>query len=373
VSGLLAHGLGTVPVAPDWPPLTDAEVGEVLGGGPVQVLWRSPRPLSAAALVERERLLFVKRHHVSVRTPEGLAEEHAFLNHLREHGAPVVEVLSLTRLGDWVYEVHTAGTGTDLYQDALSWSPFTSTAHAGAAGAALARLHLAARGYRAPHRRVQPLVASFTVFASADPVAELERYVSQRPALAAALDGRPWRTDTERVHLPLHRRLAPLLDDLEPLWTHNDWHASNLLWATDGPATEVSVSTVLDFGLSDRTTAVHDLATAIERNIVQWLDLPGGTVRVQLDHLDALLAGYTSVRPLTAAETAALPELLPLVHAEFALSELDYFHGVIGSADSSRLAYDYYLGHAEWFSTPDGQGLLEHLRRQSAVRCGHHR
>jgi len=373
VSGLLAHGLGTVPVAPDWPPLTDAEVGDVLGGGPVQVLWRSPRPLSAAALVERERLLFVKRHHVSVRTPEGLAEEHAFLNHLREHGAPVVEVLSLTRLGDWVYEVHTAGTGTDLYQDALSWSPFTSTAHAGAAGAALARLHLAARGYRAPHRRVQPLVASFTVFASADPVAELERYVSQRPALAAALDGRPWRTDTERVHLPLHRRLAPLLDDLEPLWTHNDWHASNLLWATDGPATEVSVSTVLDFGLSDRTTAVHDLATAIERNIVQWLDLPGGTVRVQLDHLDALLAGYTSVRPLTAAETAALPELLPLVHAEFALSELDYFHGVIGSADSSRLAYDYYLGHAEWFTTPDGQALLEHLRRQSAVRCGHHR
>ncbi|WP_329310934.1 hypothetical protein [Streptomyces sp. NBC_01262] len=88
--------------------------------------------------------------------------------------------------------------------------------------------------------------------------------------------------------------------------------------------------------------------------------LGGGPVRVL----------WRSPRPLSAA---ALPELLPLVHAEFALSELDYFHGVIGSADSSRLAYDYYLGHAEWFSTPDGQGLLEHLRRRSTVRCGNHR
>ncbi|TJZ93115.1 phosphotransferase enzyme family protein [Actinacidiphila oryziradicis] len=364
MSRLLAHGLGTEPVAPDWPPLTDAEVGDVLGGGPVRVLWRSPRPLSAAALVESERLLFVKRHHVSVRTEEGLAEEHAFLRHLRERGAPVVDVLSVVRLGEWVYEVHTAGTGTDLYQDALSWSPFASAGHAGAAGAVLARLHLAAEGYRAPHRQVQPLVASFTVFASADPAAALERYVARRPALAAALADQPWRTDTERVHLPLHRRLAPLLDDLEPLWTHNDWHASNLLWDVAG-SEAAAVTTVLDFGLSDRTTAVHDLATAIERNIVQWLDLPSGSVRVQLDHLDALLRGYTSVRPLSAAESAALPELLPLVHAEFALSELDYFHGVTGSAASSALAYDYYLGHAEWFTTPDGRGLLEHLRREA--------
>lgn len=366
MSRLTAHGMGTEPVAPDWPPLTEAEVAEVLGDGPAaRVLWRSPRPFSAAALVERDRLLFVKRHHSRVRGLDGLAEEHAFLRHLREHGAPVVEVLSAVRLGEWVYEVHTAGTGTDLYQDALSWSPFTSAGHAGAAGAALARLHLAAAGYEAPPRRVQPLVSSFTVFADpADPAAALERYAARRPALAAALAGRPWRADTERVHLPFHRRLAPLLDGLEPLWTHNDWHASNLLWDTDGP--HARVATVLDFGLSDRTTAVHDLATAVERNIVQWLDLPHGTVRVQRAHLDALLDGYTAVRPLSAAEAAALPELLPLVHAEFALSEMDYFHGVIGSADSVALAYDYYLRHAEWFNGPEGRGLLEHVRERVA-------
>jgi Ser/Thr protein kinase RdoA (MazF antagonist) len=375
MSRLLAHGLGTEPVDPDWPPLTEAEVTEVLrhypadgDGEEVRVLWRSPRPLSAAALVNRGRLLFVKRHHVTVRTVEGLAEEHAFLGHLHRRGVPVVRVLpsvggaSAIQLGEWVYEVHTAGVGTDLYQDALSWSPFASAEHAEAAGAALARLHLASRGYAAPRRRTQPLVSSFTILNSADPTAALDHYVAQRPSLAEALADRPWREDVARVHLPFHRRLAPLLGSLTPLWTHNDWHASNLLWDTSGPRAEVS--TVLDFGLSDRTTAIHDLATAIERNTVQWLE-PSPPVR--LDHVDALLRGYTAVRPLTPAESAALPELLPLVHAEFALSEVDYFHGVMKSEQNTALAYEYLVGHTEWFASADGARLLAHLRRTLAA------
>ena len=376
MSRLLAHGMGTEPVEPDWPPLTHAEVTDVLrhypgeggGDGGMRILWRSPRPLSAAALVEQGRRLFVKRHHASVRTVDGLAEEHGFLRHLRGRGTPVVDVLttgaggSAVRLGEWVYEVHTAGTGTDLYQDALSWSPFISAEHAEAAGSALARLHLASEGYEAPARRPQPLVSSFTVFASADPVAAIERYASARPALAQTLADRPWRDDVTRAHLPFHRRLAPLLGSLRPLWTHNDWHASNLLWNASGP--RAAVSTVLDFGLSDRTTAIHDLATAIERNAVQWLE-PSFPVR--LDHLDALLRGYTAVRPLTAAESAALPELLPLVHAEFALSEIDYFHGIMGSAENTGLAYEYFVGHAEWFASPDGARLLARLRQRLAL------
>lgn len=269
-------------------------------------------------------------------------------------------MLDLVARGEWTYEVHSTGAGTDLYRDALSWSPFHSPDHARAAGAALARLHLAAEGFDAPRRQVQPLVASFTVFASGEPVAAPERYVAPRPELAMALSDFPRREDTERVLTPLHRRLAPHLPGLTPLWTHNDWHASNLLWDTDG-----EVSTVLDFGMSDRTTAVHDLATAIERNAVQWLR-PGFPVREE-DAL-ALLDGYESVRPLSAAESAALPELLPLVHAEFALSELGYFHGVTRSPENTRLAYAYYVEHAEWFTGENGQRLLDLLRRRVAVR-----
>ena len=59
---------------------------------------------------------------------------------------------------------------------------------------------------------------------------------------------------------------------------------------------------IIDFGLADRTNAVHDLANAIERNIVEWLVLVNDPahpedVPVHLDHLPALLDGYESVRP----------------------------------------------------------------------------
>ena len=74
--------------------------------------------------------------------------------------------------------------------------------------------------------------------------------------------------------------------------------------------------------------------------------------------MDALLAGWSSVRPLTAADTAALADLLPLVHIEFALSEMAYFHGVTRSAENVALAYDgYLLGHASWFDSDRGRRL----------------
>ena len=87
---------------PDWPPLTDDELRGVLsraadpgglGRQPV-VTWRSPRPMSAAALVRHgDATVVVKRHHLSVRTPAQLAAEHAFASHLRMRGQLVPAVL----------------------------------------------------------------------------------------------------------------------------------------------------------------------------------------------------------------------------------------------------------------------------------------
>src|SRR5436305_3283882 len=92
----LVHGLGTENVAPDWPPLTLAEADAVLrrfpeAAGARSMVWHSPRPLSAAALVETARgqstgpaagSVFIKRHHRSVRSAAGLREEHEFMAHL---------------------------------------------------------------------------------------------------------------------------------------------------------------------------------------------------------------------------------------------------------------------------------------------------
>jgi Ser/Thr protein kinase RdoA (MazF antagonist) len=82
--------------------------------------------------------------------------------------------------------------------------------------------------------------------------------------------------------------------------------------------------------------------------------------------VDALLDGYQAVRPLTRAELAGVAGLLPVVHLEHALSEVEYFASVVRSAENADLAYDGYLiGHTSWFTGPDGQALLSHLQRRA--------
>ncbi len=269
--------------------------------------------------------------------------------------------------GDFVYEVQEVAPGIDLYRDAMSWTPFASTGHARAAGAALARLHGAAAGFRRPARRPGVLTNSCDVITAADPLAEVAAIARGRPGLARFLAGRDWRGDLARDHLPAIRRAAPLLGALERQWGHGDWHPSNLTW--DSAAADAEVAAVFDFGLANRTFAVHDLAVALERSTIAWLDLAEtGQAGVDTGAVDALLDGYQAVRPLSPAEARALPEVLPVVHLEYALSEVEYFADVVASPGLADLAYDTYLiGHTRWFADPDGAALLDHLRRRAPV------
>lgn len=377
-----AHGMDGTLVRPDWTPLRHREVCLLLSqfpdlDGPVRIVSRSPRPLSAASVVAtRAGNIFVKRHYCAVRDRDGLLEEHRFLAHLANAGgahtgSQVPRVLASSsgetaiEMGEWTYEIHETPPGIDLYQEAISWTPFRSASHARAAGEALARLHLAAEGFNAPLRKVQPLVAGFTIFAAADPAAELDRYLAARSALANHALVKHCALEAVDLLAPFHRELVPLLSSLKPLWTHNDLHCSNLFWS-DGTE-RARVTAVIDFGLADRTNAVHDIAHAMERNIVEWLTLvrdPSHPERVTIhfDHLEAMLAGYETVRRLTAEEAAALAPMAALCHAEFALSEADYFLGVLRSEENARMAYDGWLvGHARWFRG-SGERLLDALR-----------
>ena len=408
----LVHGMGKELTLPDWSPLTSAEVHTVLARyprapGDEMITWRSPRPMSAAGLIRLGGAdLFVKRHHVRVRTLAQLAVEHAFIGHLRARGIPAPAVLraadgaTATQYGDFVYEVHELASGLDVYRDALSWTPYASLGHARAAGAALARLHEAADRFSLPARAPAVLTGGCEIIVSNDPLAEIKWLAGCRPGLAGYLDGRAWPDDLTRDVLPAIRRAAPLLAGLPRQWGHGDWHPSNLTWSSAGP--DAVVAGVFDFGLANRTFAVHDLAMALERATVSWLDLgdadtadpdladpdlaglagpagaavdradPDGAVpgraEADLDAIDAFLDGYESVRPLTPAEAAALPEVFPVVHVEYALSEVEYFASVVSSPANADLAYDgYLLGHAAWFATPAGGAVLDHLRRRAAT------
>lgn len=377
------HGLDGSMVEPDWAPLTLEEVRVVMAqfteaGEAVRILSVSPRPFSAASVVETKRgRVFVKRHHCSVRDAEGLAEEHRFMAHLRKNGVPVPRVLACeegktaVQSGEWTHELHELPGGIDLYEEAISWTPFRSNEHARSVGEMLARLHNAAETYQAPRRKIRPLVASFTIFATRNPRSALDRYLAARSALKT---GEATRKDgAEALHLlaPFHAELLPLLPSLKPLWTHNDLHASNLFWSDESAM--ATATAVIDFGLADRTNAVHDLAQAIERSIVEWLVLMRDPahpedVPVHLDPLHALLDGYESVRPLSAEEVAALAPMTALCHAEFALTEADYFLGVLHSEEKARVATnDYLVGHARWFHS-GGRRLLDAIRSWAVQR-----
>jgi Ser/Thr protein kinase RdoA (MazF antagonist) len=368
----LTHGLAGDHLAPDWPPLTPEEIAFAIAhvpalGGLVAVDWRSPRPLSAAALATTTTgRVFVKRHHRSVRDEATLSEEHRFATFLREQGLPVPRIhrapdgATVFGSDDWVYELHDPARGVDIYREAFSWSPIDGEGHAVAAGHMLGTLHAAAEGYDAPQRRTHILVARADLLASADPLATLARELPERPALARYLSGRDWRREIGAAIAPWHGLVAPALALQPRLWTHGDWHVSNLCWS--GPEHDASITDVLDFGLSAATFALFDLATAIERNAIAWLDIARGDIG-RHDLALALIAGYRSVRPLDAASLDLLANLLPLVHLDFALSEVEYFEGVTGRRDHADVAYDTFLrGHAAWFTGGHGRAMLDAIR-----------
>lgn len=372
-----AHGLDGTLVVPDWPPLTHEEVCRILPNynrfrAPFEILSASPRPLSAGGLVStRNERVFLKRHARLVRDAEGLCEEHRFMQHLRARGVPVPRLHltdsdeSALEVRDWTYEVFEPASGIDLYGDAISWTPFFSAGHARSAGEMLARLHVAARGYDAPARAGRQLVAGFTIYSAMDPEFEMERYVAARPELRIYLAQRDCVQEALTLLEPCHQELIEHLPHLAPLWTHNDFHPSNLFWSST--EADASATSVIDFGLCDRTNAVHDLAHAIERSIVEWLVLINDSARpeqvpVHLDHLWALLEGYERVRPLSHEEAMALAPMTALCHAEFALSETDYFLAVLHSEEKAHFACEGYLVlHSKWWRGP-GETFLDSLR-----------
>ncbi|MGS2809502.1 phosphotransferase enzyme family protein [Nocardia sp. MW-W600-9] len=367
-------GMGDDPsAAPTWPSPTEDEIAMAVaatwgGPAPADIEWRSARPLSSTVGVRLDdgAMVVVKRLPLRLRDLTALAEEHRFMAHLRARGIAVPEVRAALGarpvdgratesaadgqrrpaapddLG-FVYEVHRAGVGEDRYRTDFSWTPYREPGDAAAAGAMLARMHLAAVGFDAPARPARPLVASFH---GADVVSAFEWHVARRPAVAQFLADRDWRDEILDLRVDL--------TEVSPLWTHGDWHATNLLWS----GTEVT--SVFDFGLADRTTAVFDLAAAVERAVVDWVSIrDGGPADIREDQLRALIQGYRSVRPLSRAEQQLLADLLPLVHIGYELSEIDYFLSVAQEPRNAEIAYqDWLLGHLSWFRTSAGRDLL---------------
>ncbi|MGA7298438.1 MAG: phosphotransferase, partial [Rhodanobacteraceae bacterium] len=187
-------------------------------------------------------------------------------------------------------------------------------------------------------------------------VATLRAQLPQRPGLADYLRGRDWEAELAQHVLPYQRQIQARLAEQKRLWTHNDWHVSNLAWSDR--SAQATVSAVFDFGLASPTCALFDLATAIERNAIAWLELDRHCDIAHPEIALALLAGYQKLALLSRDQRAIVADLLPVVHVDFALSEVEYFHAVTGSARNADIAWNtFLLGHARWFDSADARAL----------------
>ncbi|CAM4338974.1 phosphotransferase enzyme family protein [Acinetobacter pragensis] len=378
----MGHGMGESLEPKDWQDISASDLVHLQQlypqlQGKIAVLWRSPRPFSSAMLVQAgEAIYFIKRSHRSFRSAVDLLQEHQLIQYLSIQGisVPMLTVsqagTTAVELGNWSYEVHEKADGFDLYADQLSWKPFFCAAHAAKAGEKLAVMHSAVQDYSVLHGRTATYLISNQNLLESDDIADaIQQRIKKSAALTAYFADKEL-DQTWLVQLrSVHEKIKSAMQQATKIWTHNDFHASNLLWTDQGDAADIS--TVIDFGLADRNSAIYDLAVTIERNFIDWLALAQDP-EIYID--EAGLAAFVQAYMHQAGfskELEILPDLIKIVHTDFALSELEYFAGITCNLKHADAAYyDWLIAHTAWFFQPQGQQfcqkmaqLIQHFRQ----------
>jgi Ser/Thr protein kinase RdoA (MazF antagonist) len=347
-----------------WDPISDAEVEAVLGEGAVAVA-RHRRWLFAVARCRTHRGdVYLKRQPPMGRRLHQVAWQHALVNHLADRDVPAARSVGLVEEGGHWYEVHEPAAGEDIYAGADSWDPFSSEAHAAAAGAALARLHVAGADF--PDRRAQPQ-AGFVVqlgTVARPPVDAVRGLAAARPAVGEYLAGREWEDDVTGAYTAVFDRLRPVLPRLPEAPLHGDWQTNNLFFTGD------EVAGVIDFHQADYAPRILDLAVAVERNCFFWNRISAGDdTAFDLGHAAALVRAYDAVAPLAAAERAAFADVLQACQFEYGISFLDYYWGVEGDREKADWAWDtFVLGHARWWESAAGRDAHAAVARIAGAR-----
>lgn len=371
----LGHGMGAAWEEKDWPhiTLTDVQTLQLYYPalkGKIQILWHSPRPFSSAAIVEvaaSHQQYFIKRSHRSFRQAQDLLEEHAFIEHLAAKNIPVVPLVRSSQgktaleLGDWSYEVHHKAHAFDLYAEQQSWTAFFYPEHAAKAGQLLAKLHNAAVDFDIRQgRSARYLVCNQTLLESDNIVEAIYQRIDQSPELTRYFSNQVMDAAFLNYIAELHRGIKKTFQCAAKIWTHNDLHASNLLWTAQSNQAEIAA--LFDFGLADYNSALYDFSTAIERNFIDWLQLSKTQALViDYDGLTAFIQAYFS-HQTGLTDFSILPSLLQIVHIDFALSELEYFVGITGNSAHADAAYhDWLVGHVDWFRSESGQCFINRL------------
>ncbi|MCH4249094.1 MAG: phosphotransferase [Acinetobacter populi] len=376
------HGMGTDLEPKDWVNISAEDLKRIQPYYPVlqgemDIIWHSPRPFSSASIIRSAQGEFLlKRSHHSFRSVADLQQEHHFIAHLARKGVAVPQIFSnaqgqtATALDDWIYELHEKVAGEDIYADQQSWKSFFVAQHALQAGKALAHLHVAAVDFLPDQSRTtQYLISNQKIIESPSILQDFADRIQQSPALSEYFEKCPVSDDFLALLLRLQQPLLAQFPKFKKIWTHNDLHASNLLWRNGSDQAEVAA--VIDFGLTDLTSIPYDIAVAIERNFIDWLALDqGNDLHIDVEGLCAFIRGYAQTGE-NLAQLDFVPDILPLAHIDFALYELEYFVGITRNETHAKAAYAYLIEHTYWFVSAQGQDFLAQLKRIIHARGEH--
>lgn len=298
---------------------------------------------------------FAKRYDPAVWDTEALEAEHGVITRLTAAGYPTprlhpnVRGETITRIDDQPYALFDQARGEDRYGEAPVFAPYGSLAEAEAAGAMLARFHRVFEGGPLPAPKpIRGLTVRFQLLRAASVEAGLAELLEEAPVLREFLRDRPeFPRLLERLE---HQRvgLAPFLPHLPVGVVHGDFIKRNLFWAGD------RVSEVLDFDLWNVGPLAHDLALALLPTGFDWPALLAGGDAVNGEAMRAMVRGYASVRPLTAAEREALPWLMESGRFEFYLSAAVTAIGRNDPAQAESFwkllvgVYDWFTAHPDW-------------------------
>lgn len=363
-------------VARVWPALTDEEVDRVLAPFPEagtrqRIAWHSDRPLSAAAIVDTtDGPVFVKRQTRRVRHPDDLRFEHELAATLDRAGIATPRPLA-TEDGerwvgddDWLYEVTTVAPGEDRYRDSHTWGRGLAAADARELGRLLARAHSALDGAEVGTRSVRFQRVGFDLAGAEDLGRALRADLDRRPELARFLSEDDVAA-IEAAFAPSHAAVRAA-GRLPVRAGHGDPQANNLFW--DGP----HVAAVIDFHVAGHQPAVAELAAAVDRNALHWLEiLEGDDDAWSPDVAAAIVGGYATERPLAPAERAALVPLLALHRLDFAWSLLDHYATVEADADRAGWCRDVFLqAHPRWLGSGAGAPVADAVAEAAASAPG---
>ena len=196
------------------------------------------------------------------------------------------------RAGDWLGRLNGRAAAVIEWKTG-AWLRSPSAADQAAAGAVLARLHLMAADFE---------------LGRDNPVGPARwRRLADRCAAGASGEDRVL---LDRVEAALARLGDPFTDDLPGGAIHADYFPDNILFENN------AVSAVIDFYFGCTGAFAYDLAIALSA----WgFDAEGRAIP---EALAAFQRGYETVRPLSAAERAALPRLGEAAALRFTVTRL---------------------------------------------------